>query len=157
MNSDRLNSWLQVFGTFGVILSLIFVGLQIKQSRDIAMADAYQQRTAMAIELWGNQVPTEYLWSAYERMSFSNEPLTESDHMALAFSYTTIAVYLENNHFQYSMGLLNQEHWESTIGTMNFFAQYAEFRDWWRENGGMYRDSFRIVVDEVVSDHDIHN
>ena len=34
MDSAKLNDWLQVVGLFGVIASLIFVGLQMKQDRD---------------------------------------------------------------------------------------------------------------------------
>ena len=39
MDSAKLNEWLQVVGLFGVIGSLVFVGLQIKQDRQIALAN----------------------------------------------------------------------------------------------------------------------
>ena len=41
MDSSRLNAWFQVAASVGVILSLIFVGLEIQQSREIAIADIY--------------------------------------------------------------------------------------------------------------------
>jgi hypothetical protein len=39
MKKEEINDWLQVFGLAGVIISLVFVGWEIKQSRDIAIAD----------------------------------------------------------------------------------------------------------------------
>ncbi len=39
MKPTELNDWLQVVGLFGVIASLIFVGLQLKQDRRIALAE----------------------------------------------------------------------------------------------------------------------
>jgi len=38
--STRLNEWLQVAGLFGVIASLMFVGLQMKQQQEIALSAA---------------------------------------------------------------------------------------------------------------------
>lgn len=35
MDASRINDWLHVIGLFGVIGSLIFVGLQMKQTRSI--------------------------------------------------------------------------------------------------------------------------
>ncbi len=40
MDSAKLNDWLQVFGIFALVASLIFVGLQIRQTQEIAMTDA---------------------------------------------------------------------------------------------------------------------
>ena len=39
MKLGELNDWLQVVGLFGVIVSLIFVGLQLKQDRQFAQAE----------------------------------------------------------------------------------------------------------------------
>ena len=50
LDNSKLNDWLQLAASVGVILSLIFVGLEIKQSREIAIADIYQQRTAILID-----------------------------------------------------------------------------------------------------------
>jgi len=39
MKSTRIEDWLQIAGLFGVIGSLIFVGLQMRQDREIALAE----------------------------------------------------------------------------------------------------------------------
>ena len=44
MDRSNINEWLQVIGLFGVVASLVFVGLQMKQDREIAMAEAFQAR-----------------------------------------------------------------------------------------------------------------
>ena len=41
MDSARLNDWMQVIGIFAVVLSLIFVGLQMRQEQEIAIVDTY--------------------------------------------------------------------------------------------------------------------
>jgi hypothetical protein len=43
VNTTKLNEWLQVIGIFAVVASLIFVGIQLIQSQNIANADRFQQ------------------------------------------------------------------------------------------------------------------
>ena len=45
MDSAKLNDWLQVFGIFALVASLIFVGLQMRQDRTIAMIDSLASRS----------------------------------------------------------------------------------------------------------------
>jgi hypothetical protein len=44
MNPERMHDWLQIVGMAAVVASLIFVGLQLKQSQEIAIAGQYQAR-----------------------------------------------------------------------------------------------------------------
>ena len=41
MNSAKLNDWMQVAGIFALVLSLIFVGVQLRQEQEIAIVDTY--------------------------------------------------------------------------------------------------------------------
>jgi len=41
VDSAKLNDWMQVIGIFAVVLSLIFVGLQMRQEQEIAIVDTY--------------------------------------------------------------------------------------------------------------------
>ena len=51
MNTSKLNDWMQVVGIFALVASLIFVGLQMKQTQEIALSDAYQSRAATVIDM----------------------------------------------------------------------------------------------------------
>ena len=58
MKSSEINDWLQVAGLVGVIVSLVFVGLQLKQDRQFAlsegMTDAAESSKYWAELLAGN-------------------------------------------------------------------------------------------------------
>ena len=43
MVSKELNDWLQVVGLFGVLGGLIFVGLQLRQDRQVAQSETIYQ------------------------------------------------------------------------------------------------------------------
>lgn len=52
MDLAKLNDWMQVLGIFALVASLIFVGLQMKQGHEIALAGQFQERSATAVEFW---------------------------------------------------------------------------------------------------------
>ncbi len=50
MDSAKLNDWLQLIGVFAVVASLIFVGLEIRQTDEIALSQIYQERAIASRE-----------------------------------------------------------------------------------------------------------
>jgi hypothetical protein len=50
MDSQKLHDWLQITGIAAVVASLIFVGLQLKQSDEIALAEVLENVVALGIE-----------------------------------------------------------------------------------------------------------
>ena len=51
MTTQNLREWLEIVGLFSVVASLIFVGLQMKQTHEIALANQYQERANNQLEL----------------------------------------------------------------------------------------------------------
>jgi hypothetical protein len=51
MDSAKLNDWMQVLGMFAIVASLIFVGLQMKQSRDISLGEGAIANAANKIDV----------------------------------------------------------------------------------------------------------
>jgi hypothetical protein len=49
--TSKISEWLQVIGMFGVIASLVFVGLQMRQTHEIALSSIYQSRSNAVTEL----------------------------------------------------------------------------------------------------------
>jgi len=152
VDKSKLNEWLQLVASVGVILSLIFVGLEIQQSREIAMADIYQQRAAMVIDV---QLGT-LLWDdihAAMRKSIHGEPLSEEEDIQLGLFQLPWFSYWENNHYQYQIGLLSEEQWLSSRNAMlNQFTLAPRYREWWIENRDEWRQSFAREVDQVLAE-----
>ena len=44
-------NWIELFGFVTVAISLIFVGIQLKQNHEITLASQYQQRSTTVTEL----------------------------------------------------------------------------------------------------------
>ena len=50
VDTAKISDWLQIIGMFGVIASLTFVGLQMKQAQQIALSSTYQARSAATVD-----------------------------------------------------------------------------------------------------------
>lgn len=94
MNLGKINDWLQLVGTFGVLAGLVFVGLQLKQEQTIALADGFMtasQRQYQVVEVIG-QAPE--VWAR----GLSDQELTDAEQlyfgeMADAWSLTYFATW----------------------------------------------------------------
>lgn len=151
MENDKVSDWLQLLGFGGLIASLVFVGLELRQSREIAIADVYQQRAAMLIDVHSITLSSELLYDMYNRMQ-AGESLNAGDQLLLSTALTPIFTYWENNHFQYEMGLLSEEQWLSSRNALKAVVQRPEVRAWWQSERKEMRKTFTDVVDAVMAE-----
>jgi hypothetical protein len=114
VDSAKLNDWLQVFGIFALVASLIFVGMQMKLDREIALSAIYQARSDASMIIRMAPLESEALLSATAKRVFgSDEELTPEEEVALFSRITGNMIYLENVHFQYMNGFISEEHWQT--------------------------------------------
>ena len=171
MKTERLQDWIQIAGIVGVIASLIFVGLQLKQSQDIAIAAQYQARLDAAsghytailqsepgLRVIGQGImadiatkreaaPEIYAWAA-------SQPVEE-----LAFRVIGAIILLkghDNVYFQYQAGFLSDEAWvalrkQLKIG-LNDPSTWA--RSVYEEEPEVWRESYRELIEEILVEID---
>lgn len=146
MDSGKVNEWLQIIGTFGVVASLIFVGMQMKQTQEIALANTYNARASLTVEANSNVIGTPQHFSARAKIySGRRNELTAEEYVAMLHELYSFLTMLENNHYQYEMGFLPEEHWRKNLADMDcrlsepIFVENAE--EW------PARDSFRTILE----------
>lgn len=153
MDSAKLNDWLQVIGLFGVIASLIFVGLQMKQDREIALTERFNARSETTIQLYMSMADNPVLRTAREKVrNGARDQLTEDEQAALTYLSQAALTSFENTHFQYVNGYIDDEHWDRTVARIksdivsgNLRREYENSRDQWRR-------SFQAVMDGLIDE-----
>ncbi len=169
MNSEKVNDWLQLVGMAAVVASLLFVGLQLKLSQDIAIAAQYQARadhvtgnvgdvlqSAPAMRVIGRDILEVILASndipGNLKAYASERPLEE-----LAYRYLTAYRSLkgrDNLYFQYQSGFLNEEAWYAL--RVEFKRELHNPRVWTRllyENDPeIWRESFQTLINELLDE-----
>ena len=150
MNSAKLHDWLQIIGIFAVVASLIFVGFQMKQEHEIAIANQYQARATTAVEIQEARQQLEivarregqrYLDSYGWPEGFDEEMPTE-DFGVLIFDARRLLYSYDNLHYQFHAGFLPADAWQSNRTTIRILAQRPIFHYLIEARPGVYRPSY---------------
>jgi len=169
MNIEKVSGWFQVVGIIAVVASLVVVGMQLKQSHEIAIASEYQARldsasshytailqsehslrvmgkTVLADIMENNELPAQFKeWA-------SNQPVEE-----LAFRVIGAIIFLkshDNVYFQYQAGFLSQEAWDALRAQLK--ADLNDSRTWTRSvfesDIDIWRESYRNLIQELINE-----
>jgi len=149
MNSQKINDWLQIVGLFGVIGSLIFVGLQLRQTQAIALSETYYNRTATSVDATVGVMSSPEALSGISRI-YRNEfdKLTMPEAVALEYLIANSLTTIENNHLQYQAGFLSQEHWDKNLKELDCTLTVPLFRE--VAASWSFRDSFAAVIADAL-------
>ena len=150
MNSAKINEWLQVIGLFGVIASLAFVGLQLKQTHEIAVSTNYQSRMSTEVELDASLSGNPTFLSGTAKLYLdSTDTLTPEEVVAQEYAFGSMLKIYENNLLQYEMGYLDEKHWQTSLAEMKCLFEAPFYRDLLQ--GWEFRESFLKVVEDAKS------
>jgi hypothetical protein len=155
MNAAQLSDWLQVVGLFGVIASLIFVGLQMKQAHEIASASTYQARATAAMDSDIGAINSPEFLSAMAKVYDRDfDSLSAQEVLALDWWFASFLVGMENTHLQFEAGFLPEEHYLRSYNQMVCWFELPFFRD--LSGYEIYRASFNRVIRDAI-DKSINN
>jgi hypothetical protein len=119
MDSAKLNDWLQVIGIFALVASLIFVGLQMQQSQEIARSQIQQARTDATVETVVSTAESAFFVSAQAKFRAGQaESFTPEEHEALLQLALALLYQMENARYQYDRGFLTEDQWQRTLRTL---------------------------------------
>ena len=107
MKKVSMDVWIQLIGMLGVLAGLVFVGLEMRQSQQLALA---AQQTAR-MQVWTDMVNafTETKIN-YPDASGDFDPQSNIAHAALWI--------FENDYIQYELGLMDEHIWEAKMNPL---------------------------------------
>ena len=150
MRKIDIQDLIQLLGMVGIIGSLIFVGLEMRQSQRIAMAGQQMERTALLIE--GNSVFTE-AGLDWHSIAFLDQPeLAGTYPSGIAGgrnNYHSFLFTYENDYFQFSQGLMPIEVWEAKKAAQSFFYNQCRYREILNIRKAFFPDGLVKVIDSL--------
>jgi hypothetical protein len=138
MDSAKLSDWMQVIGIFALVASLVFVGLQMQQDRDIARVMIYQSRASTLAEISMAAASSPEALAAQIKSRFGDPdkeiqvgdwpaPVTAQDMLLGTYQVNAFMAVADNSFFQYQEGFLPEEHWASVKSTLASAASNVPF------------------------------
>ena len=122
MKTEKLRDWLEIVGMFMVVLSLAFVGFEIRQAHKISLSQAYQSRTATAAE-WNYELAANpAALSGFRKANEGRDDEITPEEYAAVFRMVASVLFLyDNAHYQYQQGFVSAEFWGTTRTSLKSF------------------------------------
>ena len=140
----------EVIGAFAIIISLIYVGVQVNDSTR-AVRSATANETAAAISSWYAEVGVDQHASQVIVDGFAN-PETLSREETAQFIYLMHGLFLQYQAAYYlsQEGTLDEELRESVTNTILGVRDLPGMRLYWTQRGKLFKPSFREHVDNLL-------
>lgn len=129
MKKVSLDVWVQLVGLLSVVAGLVFVGFEMRQSQQIALASQQQERASLVTEIIGTFTEVDPPISIVDYLE-EDFDVSDPNKKAIAetFVYRMWMVY-ENDYLQYELGLMNEDIWQAKLSSMRFMYNRCQFKN----------------------------
>jgi hypothetical protein len=155
----------EFIGITAIVASLIFVGLQMKQSQEIAVAAQYQERANTAIEYYLAHMNEPAVSDRGRRMIeggyYDSLPATTQELIATMTPETIALTYLrfrtsmnlqDNNYYQYESGFMTEAAWQAQLNRFRKLFSNELFVETYKMEKVEYRQSFQDLCDKILTE-----
>ena len=150
MKKIDVDTWIQLLGMFGVIASLIFVGLEMRQSQRIALVSQMQERSYTASSEAYAFTEANLDWFSSK---FNIQPATEltTEQKAARNSENVSWFIYEADYFQYSQGLMTEPVWQAKLRAMEVNLKRCEYPEIYQVRSELVEEKFKAILDGMPS------
>ena len=160
MSNENLQKWAliaEIVGGIAIIFSLIFVGLEIRQTSEetaqntlAIQASTRQEHTQQAISYISQPLDSLTLANAIVK-SRAGEELSPLELQQLYIHQHMNFRVFESAYYQYSIGTLEEVEWQRITATIrSVLCNNRHAQDMWENTN--FQQNFRSSVDELTQD-----
>lgn len=137
-----------ITASLAVVISLIFIGIQLKQNVHLTRMAAAQTAAMLLSQNYGRVIESADLAELLTRDP-DGEPPTESETLRVTNFLSASFRYFEVLHTHQRYNIFEQELWEGTEARLRETLSNQRIRDWWYDSRTFYAASFVRLVDEL--------
>ncbi len=158
----------ELIGIAAIVASLIFVGLQMQQSQEIAVGAQYQERANAAIENYMSQIQSDQALRnrgqrlIHEASSGSYPVLIKNliktegpESVAVTYLlYRSKMAMMDNCYFQYESGFMSEDAWLAMRRRLQNLLSDDVFAAMYRSESWQFRSSFQEESFQLLAELD---
>ena len=147
MNWNALAAVAELIGAVAVVLSLLYLAAQIRQSTRTMRSAAFQSTIGFATAFAESLSRDPDLAAVFLAGISDYSSLNETDRLRFHFQMISMLRRYENMHYQSRMGLLHDEQWEGLRESLHHIIVNPGATAWWKENARLFNIDFGSFVD----------
>ena len=145
----NLRNIAELIGITAVVISLLLVVMELRQTQSAISAAAHSDRTIRNFEILRFAVEQNY--HEIKRLQQSDANLTTKQQQVLNVYLQMSLRHFEDLHYQHSIGTISDETWKANREGLLVTLASNEFIHNWNSTRRFYRPSFVAVVEELAT------
>lgn len=146
----KIQNWTNLAASCGVMLGILFLGLEIRQNTEMMRSQARDSITDKQM-MYSEWVTTEPEMAVAIAAASGGMANMEPTHRVMyAYFITGVWREWENSYYQYQRGLFDAQEFEPRMLRWRSQMQSSAARNQWSASRSWYAPGFRDVVDEFV-------
>jgi hypothetical protein len=147
VNLETINSIAQIVAALGVIASLFYLGIQIRQNTRSQKSIVVDSLTRSLIALLGPQAGDPEQLRAFASAAEDWHGASEADRVRCVSIFFTTFKLFENAWFQQRHGTLDREQWESWDLHIRVYYHRPGIKAWWTDRQYLFSAGFRRYLE----------
>ena len=148
MPASEIAIWVEVIASIAVLITLVFLSVQVKQTNSLMRSEARQAQTVIDQAHISKFIDHPDLAAAFA----SKEHLDHDDKTRLWFWVVLSLRAREHEWFQFQHGALDSASWESYKRVIPFTLGTNRTRRYWSITRRFFDPGFVELVDEMLKD-----
>ncbi|HXA10128.1 MAG TPA: hypothetical protein VNW28_09105 [Chthoniobacterales bacterium] len=149
MNLADLANLGQVVGAIGVIITLVYLALQIRGSTKVASAQARHSLSEFILRISIFRAEHADRFAKLE----SGVELTAGDRYFQYWSHVQLLLHAETYFHHHELGLMPHTHWRGYARYMSGYVGSAGFREVWDDIGPSFSEDFARWLNGLIASH----
>jgi len=146
MDIESLGNIGDFIGGIGVIVTLIYLALQIRQNTIATKADSYQAVVAATTE-WSRELSTNAeICEILDRGFRDYNSLDRVERLRFSFAMSSYFRNMENLHLKFVTGAVDASVWSGWENRTFAFMLMPGTQDWWASHASAFSSSFRAFI-----------
>jgi len=151
MNWDAIGAIGEIVGACGVIISLLYLAVQIRGDAKAKRAATVHDQSAAFRDLLRMLATDEGLAEVYLDGIRDMTSIKDSDLVRVGSTLGFMFRVFEESYFQWKEGHLDAHVWNGFEAPITDMLAYPGVQDWWATRSHWYGDQFREFIGEKIS------
>lgn len=143
----------EIIGTLAIIISLIFLGIQIKQNTDMMRAQIRDAISDKQVELYltiGSNKDAMDLYTKGRAGLIKYNP-NDPDFNSWQFLALANLRDWENEWYQYDHGLFSEKEYKGRTSLLYYIFSTPGYKEIWKRNKQTFSTGFRMYIDSLAT------
>ncbi|MGR8946686.1 MAG: hypothetical protein ACU84Q_01475 [Gammaproteobacteria bacterium] len=151
MNWDAIGAVGEIVGASAVVVSLIYLALQIRQNSRIVAANTVQSISASGADAAWRIAENPHLAGLVVKLIERSGSFTREENVQLRAMMRAVFRNFENYYYQYQRGHVEAEIWVGYERTVIDQLSIPEVSKWWNHHHNVFGDHFVKFINDILS------